>query len=71
MLEGKTVALIGAGVMAEVIAGGLLRSKLSRPEDLVMSHYRQDRLDELARLGAVRLTRHNNEACSGAEIVVL
>ena len=28
MLEGKTVGLIGAGVMAEVLALGLVRSKL-------------------------------------------
>jgi pyrroline-5-carboxylate reductase len=71
MLEGRSIALVGAGVMAEVIAGGLLRSKLVGAEDLIASHYRQERLDEFRRHAASRVTTSNREAAAGADIVVL
>ena len=71
MLEDKSIALIGAGVMAEVIALGLLRSKLTSPEDLVLSHYRPERLRELRELGPVHRTGSNTEAYDGADIAVL
>jgi pyrroline-5-carboxylate reductase len=71
VLEEKRIALIGAGVMAEMIAYGLTRSKLTRPEDLFVSHYRQERLDEFTARVPVRTTLSNAEACSEADIVVL
>lgn len=71
MLEGKTIALIGAGVMAEMLADGLVRSKLVQPGDIVASHYRQDRLDELRARVPMRTTLSNVEACDEANIVVL
>jgi pyrroline-5-carboxylate reductase len=71
MLEGKRIGMIGAGVMAEVIAFGLIRSKLVAPEDLVLSHYRQERLDELGALGPVRTSLDNVEACRESDMVVL
>lgn len=71
MLEEKTIALIGAGVMAEMMASGLVRSKLSRPEDLVLSHYRADRLAELSSDIPYRTTTDNIEACRQADVVIL
>lgn len=71
MLETKQVSLIGAGVMAEVIALGLVRSKLLQPTDIIASHYRPDRLDELQRLVPVTTTVNNLEACERSDIVVL
>lgn len=71
MLEGKTIGLIGAGVMAEVIAEGLVRSKLVNPDDLVISHYRPERLEEFRRITPVRTTLSNREAYDLAEIAIL
>jgi pyrroline-5-carboxylate reductase len=71
VLEEKRIALIGAGVMAEVIAAGLVRSKLTRSEDLIVSHYRPERLEQFRRIVNVRTTANNAEACRIADIVVL
>ncbi|GAC1444952.1 MAG: pyrroline-5-carboxylate reductase [Chloroflexota bacterium] len=71
MLEGKIIGLIGAGVMAEVLALGLVRSKLVRAEDIVVSHYRAERLDEFRRIIPTRTQVSNADACREADIVVL
>jgi pyrroline-5-carboxylate reductase len=71
VLEEKTIALIGAGVMAEVIAGGLIRSKLTTPEDIVVSHYRPERLEEFSATLPVRTTTRNGEAYERADVSVL
>lgn len=71
MLEEKRIALIGAGVMAEMIASGLIRSKLVAPHDIIMSHYRSDRLTELAGRFGVSCTTSNADAYRSADIAVL
>ncbi|MDQ2742358.1 MAG: pyrroline-5-carboxylate reductase [Chloroflexota bacterium] len=71
MLEGKKIALIGAGVMAQVMAEGLLKSKLVGPDDIIVSHYRQDRLEEFQRATPVRATTSNEEAYRVSDIAVL
>lgn len=71
MLEGKSIGLIGAGVMAEVIASGLLNSKLVEPDSIVMSHYRQDRLDELHERLGVATSVNNRDAYERSDIAVL
>jgi pyrroline-5-carboxylate reductase len=71
MLEEKSVALIGAGVMAEVIALGLVRSKLIAPDKIIASHYRRERLEELAKLTPVGTTMSNREAAATADVLVL
>lgn len=71
MLEGKTVALIGAGVMAEVIALGLIRSKLVQPEEIIASHYRPERLAGLGAELRIRTTPDNRAAYEAADIAVL
>lgn len=71
MLEDKKIALIGSGVMAEMIALGLARSKLTVPDDIIAAHYRPERLDELTRLLPLRTTTSNVEACEVADIVIL
>ncbi len=71
MLEGKKIALIGAGVMAEVLVDGLLKSKLVQPSDIITSHYRQDRLDHLQLRTGVSTTLDNAEAYIRSELAVL
>jgi pyrroline-5-carboxylate reductase len=57
--------------MAEVIARGLVRSKLVPGDDIVLSHYRQERLDALQSAVPVRTTLSNAEACRSSDIGVL
>jgi pyrroline-5-carboxylate reductase len=71
VLEGKKIALIGGGVMAEVMALGLVRSKLVDPQDLIVSHYRRERLDEFSALVPVQTTLSNAEAYAASDIAVL
>lgn len=71
MLEGNTVGLIGAGVMAEVIADGLVRSKLVGGDEVIVSHPRTDRLEEFQRRVAVRTTTSNLEAYESSDVAVL
>jgi pyrroline-5-carboxylate reductase len=72
VLESQKIALLGAGVMAEVLALGLVRSKLVDPANIVISHYREDRLADFQRsVPGVRSTLDNSEAAREADIVVL
>ncbi|MBV9280252.1 MAG: NAD(P)-binding domain-containing protein [Chloroflexi bacterium] len=71
MLEGNKIGLIGAGVMAEVIAQGLVRSKLVQPEDVIVSHYREERLHQFERIVPVRTTLSNREAYERSTIAVI
>lgn len=71
MLEDSKIALIGAGVMAEVLAHGLVRSKLVVPADIVVSHYRPERLEEFKALAPVKTTVDNTEAYQQADISIL
>ena len=71
MLEGSKIGLIGAGVMAEVISQGLVRSKLVQPEDVIVSHYRPERLTEFERIVPVRTTASNREVYELSDVTVL
>ena len=50
MFDGRKIAFIGAGVMAEAMISGLIRNKLASGESLLASDPRSERLDELHRL---------------------
>jgi len=71
VLEEKKVSLIGAGVMAEVIALGLVRSKLVSSEDIMVSHYREDRLVQFRESVPVRTTTSNVEALRHGDVAIL
>lgn len=71
VLEEKRIALLGAGVMAEMIASGLVRSKLVPPESVTLSHYRPERLEEIESSLPVRTTADNREAYAGADVAIL
>ena len=70
-LEGRTLATIGTGVMAESMIAGLLRGRLVDPANLVASHPRADRREELAAQHGIRVTPSNVVAVAGADVVVL
>lgn len=70
-LGGRHIAVVGAGVMAEAMIGGLLRDRIVQPSQLVASHPRDERRDELAGRYGIAVTASNEEAVSGVDIVVL
>ena len=47
-LTGKRIATVGSGVMAEAMIAGLLRGEQVAPDQIVASHPRADRRDELS-----------------------
>jgi pyrroline-5-carboxylate reductase len=71
MLEQKTIAFIGSGVMAEAMIKGLLRRGLVTPRQIVASGPRPERGQELFDRYDVHTTTDNVEAAGGADVVVL
>ncbi len=65
-LEHARLAFIGCGVMAEAIIAGLLRKKLVTADQLVGSHPRAARREELYTKYGVRMFESNREAAVAA-----
>jgi len=70
-LSKRTIATVGSGVMAEAMIAGLLRGSLVEPTQVVASHPRPDRRDQLHREYAIRSVASNTEAVAGADVVLL
>jgi pyrroline-5-carboxylate reductase len=70
-LTGARIATIGSGVMAEAMIAGLLRGKQVSPEQIVASHPRQDRRNELVSSYGIGTVEDNAAAVSNADVVVL
>ena len=70
-LAGRTLATVGTGVMAESMIAGLLRGQLVEPGQVVASHPRAERREQLAREHGIRVTASNVEAVAGADVVLL
>jgi pyrroline-5-carboxylate reductase len=65
-LRNCRLAFIGCGVMAEAIVAGLLRRKLVGPEQIVGSHPRQARREEMHVKYGIEMFEHNREAALAA-----
>jgi pyrroline-5-carboxylate reductase len=61
-LSNCRLAFIGCGVMAEAIIAGLLRQKLVGPEQIVASHPRQARREEMHVKYGIEMFESNREA---------
>jgi pyrroline-5-carboxylate reductase len=70
-LAKRSIATIGSGVMAEAMIAGLLRGQLVEPSQIVASHPRAERRQELSAVHGIRVVASNAEAVEGADIVVL
>ena len=70
-LVGRKIATVGSGVMAEAIIAGLLRGRLVEPDQIVASHPRAERREELAAAHGIRVVAGNAEAVHDADIVIL
>ena len=70
-LAKRTIATVGSGVMAEAITAGVLRGRLVEPAQLVASHPRAERREQLATQYGIRVTASNTGAVDGADVVIL
>jgi len=70
-LAGRSLATIGTGVMAESMIAGLIRGNLVSPDQVVASHPRAERREELASAHGIRVTPSNVEAVTGADVILL
>ncbi|MGZ5445893.1 MAG: pyrroline-5-carboxylate reductase family protein, partial [Thermoanaerobaculia bacterium] len=71
MTNSKSISFIGAGNMAEAMVRGLLRTKLFAPDRITASAPREERRRELEQKFGIRTTLSNEDAASGAALVVL
>lgn len=63
--ENTHLAFIGCGVMAESMVAGLLRQEIVGADQIVASHPRADRRDELFAKHRIDVFEHNAEAVQG------
>ena len=70
-LAQRTIATVGSGVMAEAIIAGVLRGHLVEPSQIVASHPRAERREQLSAVYGIRAVAANGEAVDGADVVIL
>jgi len=64
-------AIIGAGAMGEAIIGGLIRQKLTHPENIHASEPRIERCEELQNKYSISVSSNNLEVIKEVDVVVL
>jgi pyrroline-5-carboxylate reductase len=70
-LRDATVATIGSGVMAEAMIAGLLRAGSVKSAQVIASHPRAERRDELVRTYGISAVEDNATAVERADVIVL
>ncbi len=71
MLNGKKIAVIGAGNMAEAIVSGLLKRGAAQPGDLVATDVDSRRLAHFQKTFGIGVGRDNQQAAHTADVVLL
>lgn len=64
VLQGTKLSFIGCGAMAEAIIAGLLKKNLVKTEQVVGSHPRKDRREELQKKYWIRIFESNKDAAA-------
>ena len=70
-LTNARIATVGSGVMAEAMIAGLLRAHEVEPNQIVASHPRLDRRDELVASYGIGTVEDNVTAIEHADVIVL
>lgn len=70
MIKDLQIGVIGPGAMGEAIVGGLLRQELVGPEQILVSHPREDRRRELAARYGVHTSHDNLVAAEWGRVVI-
>jgi pyrroline-5-carboxylate reductase len=71
MVDGRKVAILGAGRIGEALIVGLLSSGWREPGEIAATSRRQERVAELAERHGVVATLSNRDAAAGAALVVV
>jgi pyrroline-5-carboxylate reductase len=71
VLDNERLAFIGCGTMGEAMVKGVLQERLVEPHQVVASHPRSERRQELEDRYGIRAVADNAGAASGATIVTL
>lgn len=71
MLLTRKIAIIGSGNMGEALLGGLLKAKLTNPENVITTDIRSERLEFIRGKWSVQTTDDNVKAVSFADIIIL
>ena len=66
-----TIGFVGAGVMAESMIAGLLAKQVVRPEQILVSHPRAERLDRLRERFGIGVSQDNRRVAESSEVVFL
>lgn len=70
MLNDKKIAIIGTGNMGEALVGGLIVSQSSKPNKIICTDVRQEKLDQIKAKYKVRTTTNNLKAVAEADIII-
>src|SRR5207247_9946401 len=71
MAAARKVAILGAGKIGESLLAGLLSSDWRKPEEVVVTGRREERIAELGERYGVPVTLNNAEAVGGAGLIVV
>ncbi|MFB3884140.1 MAG: pyrroline-5-carboxylate reductase [Thermodesulfobacteriota bacterium] len=71
MLKNKEVGFVGTGNMGEALIKGLLHGHVCKPEQILCSDTRPERLKAIRETYGVKGTSHNIEVVKQAEILIL
>jgi pyrroline-5-carboxylate reductase len=69
--DNRKIAILGAGRIGESLLAGLLSSGWRKPDDIVVTGRREERLKEIAERHGVEATLSNPEAVANAGLVVI
>lgn len=67
----KKIAFLGTGSMAEALIKGLLRGGTAKPEQIIATFRRRERMEEFRKSYPVSVTMDNAQAARDAEVLVL
>ena len=67
----RKIAFLGTGNMAEALIKGLLRSGTAKPEEIIATFRRKERMEEFQKSYPVQATLDNVAAAAEANVVVL
>ncbi|MCH7896637.1 MAG: pyrroline-5-carboxylate reductase [candidate division NC10 bacterium] len=70
-MQDKRIAFIGAGNMGEALIKGLLEAGRVRPEQLIATDIRKDRLEAIRKAYRIDTVTDNREAVAKAQILLL
>ena len=70
-VEERRIAILGAGKIGESLLAGLLSTGWRKPDEIVVTGRREERMQELAERYGVQATLSNAEAVARAAVVVI